>query len=150
MNADVEELLKDDRIDMIHIRNITAPMPRFEETFIDNGFYDYYPVFKLLAKYDYKGFVNGYAYAENLPEDFRSQLVDATAQFAEALAPRHASNASGAARDGVRSLMSVKAISDSLGTDSTAYVKLQLNFSDSTTEQIELPLVLMEEGWKMK
>ncbi len=54
----MEELLKDGRIGMVHIRNITSPMPRFEETFIDNGYYDYYPVFRLLAKYDYKGFVN--------------------------------------------------------------------------------------------
>ena len=30
----------------------------FDETFIDNGFFDYYPVFKLLAKYNYQGYVN--------------------------------------------------------------------------------------------
>ena len=92
--------------------------------------------YSMLIKGDYKGFVNGYAGAENLPEDFRSQLTDATAQFM--------------ARDDMRSLMEVKAISDSLGEDSTAYVMLQLCFSDSTSEQIELPLVLLEKGWKMK
>ena len=80
--------------------------------------------------------MKGYANSEDLPEDFRSQLVDATAQFMT--------------KDDMRRLLSVNAISDSLLEDSTAYVMLQLNFSDSTSEQIELPLVLMEEGWKMK
>lgn len=89
----------------------------------------------MLIKGDYKGFVNGYADAANLPADFRSQLVDATAQFAT--------------NDDMRSLMNVRAISDSLSADSTAVVMLQLQFSDSTFEQIELPLILQEDGWKM-
>ncbi len=89
----------------------------------------------MLIKGNYKGFVDGYARADVLPEDFRSQLIDATAQFM--------------AKDDMRSLKSVKALSDSLCEDSTAYVMLQLNFSDSTSEQIELPLVLLKEGWKM-
>jgi len=91
--------------------------------------------YKMLIKGNYKGFVNGYASAENMPEDFRSQLVDATAQFM--------------ANDEMRNLVSVSAISDSLGEDSTAYVMLQLNFSDSTSEQIGIPLILLKEGWKM-
>lgn len=91
--------------------------------------------YTMLIKGDYKGFVNGYANAESLPEDYRSQLVDATAQFM--------------AGDNMRSLCSVTALSDSLCEDSTAFVKLQLQFTDSTTEQIELPLVLKEDGWKM-
>ena len=91
--------------------------------------------YTMLIKGNYKGFVDGYASSDNLPEDFRSQLIDATAQFM--------------AKDDMRSLKSVKAISDSLCEDSTAYVMLQLNFSDSTSEQIELPLVLLKEGWRM-
>ena len=91
--------------------------------------------YSMLIKGNYKGFVDGYARADVLPEDFRSQLIDATAQFM--------------AKDDMRSLKSVKALSDSLYEDSTAYVMLQLNFSDSTSEQIELPLVLLKEGWKM-
>ena len=105
--------------------------------------------YSMLIKGNYKGFVEGYADAENMPEDFRRQLVDATAQFSDALAPRCAPNARSMAKDDMRSLVSVEAISDSLLEDSTAYVMLQLNFSDSTNEQIELPLVLMKEGWKM-
>ena len=94
---------------------------------------DYY---FMLINGSYADFVNGYANAESLPEDFRSQLEDAMAQFME--------------RDEMRSLVSVSAISDTLLEDSTAYVMLRLEFNDRTSEQIELPMVLMKEGWKMK
>jgi len=92
--------------------------------------------YSMLIKGNYKGFVEGYADAENMPEDFRSQLEDATAQFM--------------AKDDMRSLISVEATSDSIGEDSTAYVMLQLHFSDSTSEQVGLSLVLQEDVWKMK
>ena len=92
--------------------------------------------YTMLIHGDYNGFVNGYADAENMPEAFRSQLVDATAQFM--------------AKDDMRSLVNVSALSDSIGEDSTAYVKLQLHFSDSTFEQIEMFLVLQGEVWKMR
>ena len=92
--------------------------------------------YSMLIKGDYKGFVEGYADAENMPEDFRSQLADATAQFM--------------AKDDMRSLCRVEATSDSLSEDSTAYVMLQLHFNDSTSEQVGLSLILTEAGWKMK
>ena len=92
--------------------------------------------YSMLIKGDYKGFVEGYADAENMPEDFRRQLTDATAQFM--------------AKDDMRSLCSVEATCDSLSEDSTAYVMLQLHFNDSTSEQVGLSLILTEDGWKMK
>jgi len=92
--------------------------------------------YSMLIEGNYKGFVEGYADAENMPEDFRSQLADATAQFM--------------AKDDMRSLCRVEATSDSLFEDSTAYVMLQLHFNDSTSEQVGLSLILTETGWKMK
>ena len=92
--------------------------------------------YQKLIRGDYKGFVDGYAYAEDLPEDFRSQLRDATAQFMQG--------------DNMRSLCNVTALGDSLYADSTAVVMLGLHFSDSTVEQVELSLVLQEDGWRMK
>ena len=92
--------------------------------------------YSMLIEGNYKGFVEGYADAENMPEDFRSQLADATAQFM--------------AKDDMRSLCRVEATSDSLSEDSTAYVMLQLHFNDSTSEQVGLSLILTETGWKMK
>ena len=90
----------------------------------------------MLIDGNYTGFVEGYADAENMPEDFRRQLADATAQFM--------------AKDDMRSLCRVEATSDSLSEDSTAYVMLQLLFNDSTSEQVGLSLILTETGWKMK
>lgn len=92
--------------------------------------------YTMLLRGDYEGFVGSYANAKDMPPDYRSQLEDATAQFM--------------ARDDMQRLTSVRALSDSLLPDSTAYVMLQLNFSDSTSEQVELPLVLTQEGWRMK
>lgn len=92
--------------------------------------------YSMLIEGNYTGFVEGYADAENMPEEFRSQLADATAQFM--------------AKDDMRSLCRVEATSDSLSEDSTAYVMLQLHFNDSTSEQVGLSLILTETGWKMK
>ena len=91
--------------------------------------------YSMLIDGNYTGFVEGYADAENMPEDFRRQLADATAQFM--------------AKDDMRSLCRVEATSDSLSEDSTAYVMLQLHFNDSTSEQVGLSLILPETGWKM-
>ena len=89
-----------------------------------------------LIEGDYVGFVNGYEGAENLPEDYRSQLRDVAAQFM--------------AGDNMKGLCSVTALSDSLSADSTAVVMLGLQFSDSTSEEIELQLILTEDGWRIR
>jgi mannonate dehydratase len=54
----LEEALRNNWVDVLHVRNISGPLPHFDETFIDNGYFDYYPVFKLLAKYNYQGYIN--------------------------------------------------------------------------------------------
>ncbi len=41
----------------IHYRNVTAPLPHFVETFIDNGYMDMYQIMKALKKVDFRGAV---------------------------------------------------------------------------------------------
>ncbi len=41
----------------VHFRNVTAPLPHFVETFIDNGYMDMYKVMKALREVDFNGVV---------------------------------------------------------------------------------------------
>ncbi len=42
----------------VHFRNVTAPLPHFQEVFVDNGYYDMYKVMKALADVKYRGIVH--------------------------------------------------------------------------------------------
>jgi mannonate dehydratase len=41
----------------IHFRNVSAPLPHFVETFMDNGYYDMWKVMKALREVDFDGIV---------------------------------------------------------------------------------------------
>jgi len=41
----------------IHFRNVTAPLPHFVETFMDNGYYDMYKIMKALHDVKFDGIV---------------------------------------------------------------------------------------------
>ena len=45
----------EDRILIVHFRNVTAPLPRFVETFLDNGYMDMYRVMKTFVQAGYRG-----------------------------------------------------------------------------------------------
>jgi mannonate dehydratase len=45
------------KIFKIHFRNVSAPLPHFIETFMDNGYYDMYKIMKALRDVDYDGIV---------------------------------------------------------------------------------------------
>ena len=57
----------------IHFRNVSAPLPHFVETFMDNGYYDMFKIMKALRDVDFDGIVIldhspsmvGGAYAQN-------------------------------------------------------------------------------------
>ncbi|MCL4401429.1 MAG: mannonate dehydratase [Acidobacteria bacterium] len=62
MGKDVAETIryfggKRDKIWKIHFRNVSAPLPHFVETFMDNGYYDMYKIMKALREVDYDGIV---------------------------------------------------------------------------------------------
>ena len=41
----------------IHFRNVSAPLPHFVETFMDNGYYDMYKIMRALRKVNFDGIV---------------------------------------------------------------------------------------------
>jgi mannonate dehydratase len=57
---DPEEMIRyfgADKIWKIHFRNVSAPLPHFVETFMDNGYYDMYKIMKALRDVNYDGIV---------------------------------------------------------------------------------------------
>jgi mannonate dehydratase len=45
------------RIFKVHFRNVSSPLPKFRETFVDEGYLDMYEVMKALRKVDFKGII---------------------------------------------------------------------------------------------
>jgi mannonate dehydratase len=57
---DPEEMIRyfgAEKIWKIHFRNVSAPLPHFVETFMDNGYYDMYKIMKALRDVNYDGIV---------------------------------------------------------------------------------------------
>ena len=46
------------QIHEIHFRNVSSPLPHFQETHVDNGYYDLYLAMKALVDVDYDGIVH--------------------------------------------------------------------------------------------
>ena len=59
MGKDVFEMIRDfgarGKILDLHFRNVSAPLPRFQETFPDDGYVDMYQVMRTLREVDYAG-----------------------------------------------------------------------------------------------
>jgi len=51
--AGIRELALGDRILLVHFRNVTAPLPYFVETFLDNGYMDMYQIMRALVEVGY-------------------------------------------------------------------------------------------------
>ena len=59
-SKDPEEMIRyfgPQKIWKIHFRNVSAPLPRFVETFMDNGYYDMYKIMKALRDVNFDGIV---------------------------------------------------------------------------------------------
>ena len=57
---DPEEIIRyfgAEKIWKIHFRNVSSPLPRFVETFMDNGYYDMYKIMKALRDVNFDGIV---------------------------------------------------------------------------------------------
>jgi mannonate dehydratase len=51
--AAIKHFVAEDRILLVHFRNITSPLPVFEETFLDNGYADMYKIMRTFCKAGY-------------------------------------------------------------------------------------------------
>ena len=59
MGKNVLEMIRDfggrNRIHLVHFRNVSSPLPRFQETFPDDGYLDMYQVMRALRKVGFRG-----------------------------------------------------------------------------------------------
>ena len=53
----IREFGEDGRILIVHFRNVSSPLPRFVETFVDDGYGDMPAVMRALAAVGYEGTV---------------------------------------------------------------------------------------------
>ena len=87
---------------------------------------------------DYDHFLEGREFADSLPADYRSQLIDGYSQFM----------AQQQARGGIREIRISRAFTDS--TQQYTSVLLMLCYGDSTTEEVVVPMVERDGRWMMK
>lgn len=45
------------KIFKVHFRNVSSPLPRFQETFVDNGYLDMYQIMRALRNVDFNGII---------------------------------------------------------------------------------------------
>ena len=87
------------------------------------------------------GFLAGKAAYDEMPSDYRDQLVKANEQYVKDMQQKH---------NGLRSV----AISPNVGrSDSTlnvVYTFLLLSYGDSTQEEVIVPMVQVNGDWKMR
>jgi len=55
--AGIREFQANGRILIVHFRNVSAPLPQFVETFLDNGYMDMYEIMRTLVETGYAGTV---------------------------------------------------------------------------------------------
>jgi mannonate dehydratase len=53
----IRHFAADNRILIVHFRNVSSPLPEFTETFLDNGYADMYPFMRTFVEVDYQGTV---------------------------------------------------------------------------------------------
>ncbi len=58
LDEDIKEFVKQDKISIVHFRNVSGQMPYFEETLLEDGYADMYHIMKELVKSGYDGFLN--------------------------------------------------------------------------------------------
>lgn len=91
-----------------------------------------------LIRGDVEGYMQGMADYDSLTTEYREQLRDMFLQYLDY-------------EERMRSgFISVEATRDTLIDERSSYVFVMVTYGDSTQEQLSLPLVLTDKGWRMK
>lgn len=93
--------------------------------------------YNLLIEGRYEDYVSAIAYSDSMTEEYRSQMVDLTAQYVA----REKELRGG--------LAAVRVLGDTIAGD-VANVFLEVTFGDSTREEVALPMVKCGGVWKMQ
>ena len=93
--------------------------------------------YEYLQKGKYEKFVGEIAYADSMSEDYRAQMVDLVHEYAASLQQAHGA------------FSEITAVGDTIVGDQ-AHVYLQITFTDSTSEEIGVPMVKVGKKWKMQ
>ena len=88
---------------------------------------------------EYEAFLNGRATMDSIPDDYRERLLNIYKQFMLRQQEEHG---------GIAAIEATHAATDS--TLNVMQVFLNLNFNDSTKEEIVVPMVEKDGEWKMK
>ncbi len=92
--------------------------------------------FNMLIQGQYEQYVDGMVSSTDMSTELRSQMIDLLSQFCES-------------QQLDRAMLSAQATADSL-QDSSAYVRLDVLYGDSTTEEVGMPLVFSGGRWLMQ
>lgn len=87
---------------------------------------------------DVDRYMRGMADYDSLPESYRRELRDMFLQYLDREKQLR------------RGILSAVAVRDTLVDSLHAHVFLNIQFGDSTLEQVSLPLVRTAKGWRMK
>ena len=94
--------------------------------------------YSCLIRGDVEGYMQGMADYDSLTTEYREQLRDMFLQYLDY-------------EERMRSgFISVEATRDTLIDERNSYVFVMVTYGDSTQEQLSLPLVLTDKGWRMK
>lgn len=111
----------------------SGPTPEEMASLAAKGYYNH------LIHGEYEQFLEGKSGAENLPADYREQLLTTYKQFLKKQERDH---------HGIREVRISRATTDTLQHLTSVF--LVLCYGDSVNEEIVVPMVEQDRGWRMK
>jgi len=118
---------------LVFLSSCTNPTPEELASIAAKGYYDH------LLRGEYDHFLEGKIGIEELPLDYREQLLTSYRQFMSKQKIEH---------HGIGEVIISRASTDSL--ENYTNVFLMLCYGDSTNEEIVVPMVEKEGRWRMK